>query len=165
MLKNDTKASQFIGNKMTCQYYINRLYIINAISLIGGIITAISGATSMPQTVTNNGDKYFGDADSYNADLKKAQLASNGFKVVIIGLSITAFNFIALLGMWYYPYLQEYSHENLSIHPQPIQVDQSQRRVTISPTVTEIPGHTISVDKSKNIKKWVGNAVMPEHII
>lgn len=118
----------------------------------------------LPQTVTNNGDKYIGDSVAYNDDLKKAQMASYGFKIIIIGLSITAANCIVLTFTLYKLNLQEYDVQPSS-HPQPNQVTIS-RRVTISPTVTEIPQNTvISVDKTKNVKKWVGNAVMPEHII
>jgi len=144
---------------MLSHNYINTLHIINGISLITGIITAIAGATSMPQTVTNHGDKYIGDADSYNADLKKAQLASYGFKIVIVGLSITAFNFIALLFICYRIHLQEEADLH-RIHPQPIQIHETQRRVSISPTVIQIPDNKISIEKEKNIKKWMGNAII-----
>lgn len=145
---------------MICANYLKVLHIINGISLVGGIITAISGGILLPQTVTNNGDKYIGDAVPYNDDLKKAQIASYGFKVVIVGLSITAFNGIALLVTSYFIHLQEHTEQS-RIHPQPIQVYESQRRVTISPTVIEIPDNRIGVDKASNIKKWIGNAFIP----
>ena len=152
--------------------YIDRLQLVNSLSLVGGIITTISGATLMPQTVTNSGDKYIGNAASYNKDLQNAQLASYGFKVVIVGLSITAINFILLVLICCYPYLQEYLQENLSIHPQPIQTYALHTRVTIGANATDITKTTkttkttvIGADKAKNLKKWTGDTVMPENII
>jgi len=71
---------------MGSQYYINRFLIVNIVSLISGIITSIIGGTMIPQTVTNNGDKYIGEAAAYNDDLRKAQMGSYGFKIIIIGL-------------------------------------------------------------------------------
>lgn len=139
---------------------IKWLHIINGLSLVGGIITVIIGVTLLPQTVTNNGDKYIGEADAYNADLQKAQMASYGFKVAIVGLSIIGVNFIALFAISYYMHIQE-NADLVRVQPQPIQVYESQRRVTISPTVIEIPDDRIGVDKAINIKKWMGNAFIP----
>jgi hypothetical protein len=154
---------------MFSTYYIQVLNVINSLSLIGGIITVISGATLMPQTITNSGDKYIGNAESYNRDLQKAQLASYGFKVVIVGLSITAINFILLLIICCCPYLQEYFQEHLSIHPQPIQAYALHTRVTIGANATDIAKATkatvIGVDKTKNLKKWTEDTVTPEDII
>ena len=66
---------------------ITILHILNAISLVSGIITAIIGSTMLPQTVSNIGDKYIGEAQEYNEDLRKAQMGSYGFKLITIGLS------------------------------------------------------------------------------
>jgi hypothetical protein len=46
------------------------------------------GISLMPQTITNNGNQYVGDAETYNKDLQNAQINSYGFKVIIIGLSV-----------------------------------------------------------------------------
>ena len=67
------------------------------LSMIGGIVCTIVGATFIPQTITNNGNSYIGTAQAYEADLQKAQLASYGFRVVIIGLSITGGSFVSLV--------------------------------------------------------------------
>jgi len=55
------------------------LHIINGISFVSAIITTIVGTTIIPQTVTNYGDKYIGDAQAYNHDLSKAQIQSYGY--------------------------------------------------------------------------------------
>jgi hypothetical protein len=145
-------------------YYLTRLQILNGISLLSGIITAVIGATMMPQTVTNHGDTYIGEAEAYNEDLRKAQIGSYGFKVIIIGLSITGVNIIMLLLICYCIHLEENVQQS-RIQPQPIQVP-IERRVRISPTVTEIPDNiVISIDKSKNIKKWLGDAFTQDSII
>lgn len=117
----------------------------------------------MPQTVTNNGNTYIWNADAYNADLQKAQLASYGFKVVIVWLSIIATNFIASLIICYYNNLQEYVEEP-RIHAQAIQAPH-EIRVTISPAITETPENIVGVAKAKNLKKWIGNSVIPDNII
>jgi len=117
----------------------------------------------IPQTVTNNGDKYIGEAAAYNDDLRKAQMGSYGFKIIIIGLSISAGNCIVLLATCYCLHLQE-KLEEPRIQPQSIQVP-IERRVTISPTIIQIPEHITRIDKAKNLKKWIGNAVIPECII
>jgi hypothetical protein len=145
-------------------YHLTRLQILNGISLLSGIITAVIGATMMPQTVTNHGDTYIGEAEAYNEDLRKAQIGSYGFKVIIIGLSITGVNIIMLLLICYCIHLEENVQES-RIQPQPIQAP-IERRVRISPTVTEIPDNiVISIDKSKNIKKWLGDTIIPDNTI
>lgn len=149
---------------MTYQYYITRLHILNAISLVSGIITAIVGATMLPQTVTNTGDKYIGEAAAYNEDLRKAQMGSYAFKIITIGLSISAGNCLVLLVRCYYIHLEENVQEP-RIQPAPIQIP-VEKKVTISPTVIEIPDNAVNgVDKTKNIKKWVGDAFIPHEII
>jgi hypothetical protein len=146
---------------MTCKSYIRWSNIINLLSLVGGIITVITGVILIPQTVTNTGDRYIGEADAYNADLQKAQIGSYGFKIVIVGLTIIGLNCIALLITCYYNDLQE--HEEARIQPVPIQIS-VERRVRISPTVVEIPDNRVVSDKSKNIKKWLGDTIIPAHV-
>jgi hypothetical protein len=143
---------------------ITILHILNAISLVSGIITAIIGSTMLPQTVSNIGDKYIGEAQEYNEDLRKAQMGSYGFKLITIGLSITAGNCIVLLVRCYCIHLQEYKDQS-RIQPVSIQIP-VERRVRISPTVIEIPDNPVNgVDKTKNIKKWMGDAFIPHEII
>ena len=149
---------------MTYKYYLTRLHILNAMSLVSGIITAIVGATMLPQTVTNTGDKYIGEAAEYNEDLRKAQMGSYGFKLVTIGLSITAGNCVVLLVRCYCIHLEENVQQS-RIQPASIQIP-LEKRVRISPTVIEIPDNSVNgVDKTKNIKKWVGDAFTQECII
>lgn len=73
------------------------IQIIPILSFIGGVVCTIIGANLIPQTVNNNGNSYIGTAEAYQADLQKAQLASYGFKVVVVGLSITGGSFLVLL--------------------------------------------------------------------
>jgi hypothetical protein len=149
---------------MAYEHYMKIIHVINLLSLIGGIITAIVGATMLPQTVTNIGDKYIGEAAEYNEDLRKAQMGSYGFKLVTIGLSITAGNCLVLLVRCYCIHLEENVQQS-RIQPAPIKIP-LERRVTISPTVIEIPDNSVNgVDKSKNIKKWTGDAFTQECII
>ena len=63
----------------------NLIQAINIITLLSGIITAIVGASMIPQNL-NNGNIYIGTGEQYEAELRAAQLASYGFKLTIIGL-------------------------------------------------------------------------------
>ncbi len=64
------------------------MQIINSLSIITSFIIFGVGCSLLPQTVTNNGDMYVGDAESYNKDLQKAQINSYGFKLILISLGI-----------------------------------------------------------------------------
>jgi len=74
--------------------WINIIRIISLIvTLSGGIVIGI-GTSLIPQKVTNNGDRYIGDATSYNTDLINAQMASYGFKLAMIGIGLCGLGFI-----------------------------------------------------------------------
>jgi hypothetical protein len=90
------------------------IQIIPILSFIGGVVCTIIGANLIPQTVNNNGNSYIGTAEAYQADLQKAQLASYGFKVVVVGLSITGGSFLVLL-------FACYSHKLNCIEPRRIE--------------------------------------------
>lgn len=163
---------------MTYEHYIKIIHVINVLSLIGGILITIIGATMLPQSVSNNGDKYIGEASAYNEDLRKAQIGSYGFKIIITGLSIIAGNFIIAIARFYYMHLQE-NVQQPRIQPAPIQAPEerrvtirapiqapTERRVTISPTVIQIPDNEVNSEaRIKNIKKWIGNTVIPNELI
>ena len=135
---------------MICREYIHLLQLVNTLFCIGGMICAVYGGSTVPQTVSNSNNRYIGDSSQFNEDLKQAQMNSYGFKLVIIGLSITGGNVLSLvLACCYLRY-----EDNHSIHPAPITHTLSEvvippsiqvpadRRVTISPMITEIPFDT-----------------------
>lgn len=64
------------------------IQIINSLSIITSFIIFGVGSSLLPQTVTNNGDMYVGDANAYNTDLQKAQINSYGFKLILISIGI-----------------------------------------------------------------------------
>jgi hypothetical protein len=66
--------------------WIKLIQIINTLVITGSIIIFGVGCSLIPQTVTNNGDMYVGDAPSYNRDLQNAQINSYGFKLIVISL-------------------------------------------------------------------------------
>jgi hypothetical protein len=68
--------------------WIKLIQIINTLVITGSIIIFGVGCSLIPQTVTNNGDMYVGDAPSYNRDLQNAQINSYGFKLILISIGI-----------------------------------------------------------------------------
>lgn len=136
---------------------ISLIQAILTVSVIGGSICTIVGTTLIPQTVTNNGNAYIGTAEAYEADLHKAQLASYGFKVVIVGISIFGGSFLLLL-------LSCYKGRLTCIRVSP---ESQESRVSpenpVTPERTVIPilqekniriyPHTVGADK---LTKWAG---------
>jgi hypothetical protein len=126
--------------------------IINIWCIAGGFVGIIIGSTIIPQTVSNEGNRYIGSADEYNTDLRNSQLNSYGFKVTMISLGITLANCISLALACCYM----------------VDTDPTQRRVTIhpTPTIIEIPNNDmINENRIKNIKKWLGDTVIPDERI
>jgi len=134
---------------------ISHIQAILTLSAIGGSICTIVGATFIPQTVTNNGNAYIGTAEAYEADLHRAQLASYGFKVVVVGLSIFGGSFLLLLLSCHqgrltcsrvHPESQE-SHVTPEIHITP------ENPATPESTIIPIYTHIVGADK---LTKWAG---------
>jgi hypothetical protein len=64
------------------------IQIINSLLVVTSFIILGIGSSLLPQTVTNNGDIYVGDANAYNTDLQKAQINSYGFKLILVSIGI-----------------------------------------------------------------------------
>ena len=110
---------------MVCENNTQRLHLFAALLIIGGIVTTIVGATQIPQT-PNGGAPFIGDAATYNEALRKEQLQSSGFRVIVIGLSVFGSgSIIVLFRLIFY-------REELS-DPLPLPPQQAQRRVRIVP--------------------------------
>ena len=122
------------------------LQIINVLSIISGIITIIAGSFSIPQKVTNNGDIYIGTAEQYNTDLYNAQIGSNGFKIVMIGLGFILYGLCGCFGVLY-------CYKKYEIQPQ---ILERHVRINPEPTVIEIPNNAQNLNNQKNIRKWTG---------
>jgi hypothetical protein len=126
--------------------------IINIGCMIGGFIGIMIGSTTIPQTVSNEGNQYIGSADEYNTDLRNAQLGSYGFKVTMISLGITLANCISFAIACCYRIDTESIQRRVSIHP--------------TPTIIEIPNNDmINENRIKNIQKWLGDTPIPERNI
>jgi hypothetical protein len=165
LLKSES-AFLFIRKLMTLREYIRLLQLVNTAFLIGGFICAMYGGSIVPQTVANTAKGYVGDTNQFNEDLKNAQLGSYGFKLVVIGLSICGGNIVSLVSTCCY--IRYEDNHTVYPDPRPLVLEMArdtapiqilvERRVTISPTIVEIPN---GVDKEKNTKC----AVVPEYII
>ena len=125
---------------------ISHIQAILTLSAIGGSICTIVGATFIPQTVTNNGNAYIGTAEAYEADLHRAQLASYGFKVVIVGLSIFGGSFLLLLLSCHQGRLT-----CSRVHPESHVTPENP--ATPESTVIPIYTHIVGADK---LTKWAG---------
>jgi hypothetical protein len=64
------------------------IQFINSLLVITSFIILSIGSSLLPQTVTNDGDIYVGDAQSYNRDLQNAQINSYGFKLILVSIGI-----------------------------------------------------------------------------
>jgi hypothetical protein len=109
---------------MFCENNTQRLHLFAALLIIGGIVTTIVGATQIPQT-PNGGAPFIGDAATYNEALRKEQLQSSGFRVIVIGLSVFGSGSVIVVIRCLF------TREELT-DPLPPQ-QQQQRRVRIAP--------------------------------
>lgn len=107
--------------------WINLIRILSiTLMLAGGIIIGV-GSSSIPQTVTNTGDRYIGHADSYNTDLRNAQIGSSGFKLAMSGVGVCVTGFLLACGL-----ICHEDRTNFAVHPIP-PIQPIQRRVRINP--------------------------------
>jgi len=112
--------------------WINLIRILSLlVTLTGGIVLGI-GTSLIPQKVTNNGDRYIGDATSYNTDLINAQMASYGFKLAMIGVGLCGLGFIGWCLLIWHAHREDFA---LPLIPlvQPVP-----RRVRINPDASVI---------------------------
>jgi hypothetical protein len=136
-------------SKMSRELCLQALQIFNILSILSGIITIVVGSFSIPQTVVNNGNVYVGTAEQYNTDLYNAQIGSNGFKVVMIGLGVVIYGFSGCFGALY-------CHNKYGIEAPMIQ---RHVRINPEPTVIEIPSNSVVKNNENNIRKWTGGLV------
>lgn len=68
------------------------LELINSLLTVAGFIVSIVGIGILPQSLSQ---PYRGTAESYNADLQRLQLQSVGFKLIVIGSSISCFGILS----------------------------------------------------------------------
>jgi hypothetical protein len=120
---------------MVCENNTQRLHLFAALLIIGGIVTTIVGATQIPQT-PNGGAPFIGDAATYNEALRKEQLQSSGFRVIVIGLSV--FGSGSIIVLFRLIFCREELSDPLSLQQSialnlPLPPQQAQRRVRIVP--------------------------------
>ena len=127
-----------------CAKVIN---VINALSLVAGIITGGIGGSMIPQTVYNNGNIYVGTGEQYQADLRAAQLSSYGFKVTIAGVSMVLYSLVGFACMHY--------HNNIDFRRNAVDVFPEQ--VQPPKPIKSILKDTSDSELKRNIKKWIGD--------
>jgi hypothetical protein len=131
---------------------------INIITLLSGLITAIVGASMIPQNL-NNGNIYIGTGEQYEAELRAAQLASYGFKLTIIGLIGIGYAILGC-GCIYGCRAINCRSNSVNISPQPprepqVEVVQLAQVVQVAP-LKSILKDTRDRDLQLNIRKWTG---------
>jgi len=102
--------------------WINLIRILSITLILGGGIVIGIGSSSIPQTVTNTGDRYIGDADSYNTDLRNAQMGSYGFKLAMGGLGVCGTGLLLACGLIYHADQETFSlsiPRRVRINPEP----------------------------------------------
>ena len=142
----------------------NLMQAINIITLLSGLITAIIGASMIPQNL-NNGNIYIGTGEQYEADLRAAQLGSYGFKLTIIGL-IGVGSAIFGCGCIYGCRLINCRSNSVTISPDPprqpqLEVEQLAQVVQVVKVEQAVPLKSILKDTRNrdlqvNIRKWAG---------
>ena len=101
---------------------IKAIQIINTLVIISSIVVFSVGCSIMPQTVTNDGDVYIGDAQSYNRDLHKVQINSYGFKLIMIGIGMFGGTIISCCCVCYRCKKEEITHVHTHVRVAPLPI-------------------------------------------
>ena len=129
-----------------CANFIND---INALSLIGGIITGGIGGSMIPQTVANNGNIYVGTGEQYQIDLRAAQLSSYGFKVTIVGVSMVLYSILGFGCMHFHNNI-DFRRNEADVFPEQVQDPKPPK------PLKSILKDTSDYELQLNIRKWTG---------
>lgn len=101
---------------------IKAIQIINTLVIISSIAVFSVGCSIMPQTVTNDGDVYIGDAQSYNRDLHNAQINSYAFKLIMIGVGMFGGGILTCCCVFYRCKKEELVYVNKEVRVAPLSI-------------------------------------------
>ena len=141
------------------------IQIINTLFLCGGFIGAMVGASLIPQTVKNTGDIYVGSGEQYEADLRAAQLASYGFKVIVVSLIVFGYGTLSCVCMCGCNRIK--CTKESVIHPSPeIIVEDIKPLKSILKPQAQQEKHIVREKRNLelNIKKWTGGVKIEDII-